>query len=232
MSRKTRSTNVEIRNKVRIPKAERFGKRGFSFGSFEVWYLRIVSDFELRISSFCGIASAPKTRYNHVSPTKQTMKNKINLITACLAALACCAPVAAFAAPKNSPSPSPSPHASPAASPAEKTTTARAVPFHGTISAVDQTAKTFTIAGKEKSRVFKVTDKTVVTKNGAPATMTDIAANEQVSGSYWKAEDGSLEAKTVKLGPKAETEKKSESKASKKKAAADASASPSPSPKP
>ena len=158
------------------------------------------------------------------------MKNKLNLITACLAALACCAPAVAFAAPKTSPSPSPSPHSSPAAkptaSPAEKTTTARAVPFHGTISAADQTAKTFTIAGKEKSRVFKVTDKTVITKNGAPATMTDIVANEQVSGSYWKAADGSLEAKTVKLGAKAETE----TKASKKKEKAEASPSPSPKP--
>jgi hypothetical protein len=156
------------------------------------------------------------------------MKNKLKLITACLAAIACCAPVAAFAA--SSPSPSPSPKTSAATkettAPAEKT--ARAIPFHGTISAVDQTAKTFTIAGKEKSRVFKVTDKTVVTKNGAAATMTDIAANENVSGSYWKAADGSLEAKTVKLGPKEEKEKK-ESK-SKKKEKVEAEASPSPKP--
>lgn len=156
------------------------------------------------------------------------MKTKLNLITACLAALACCAPAVAFAAPKDSPSPSPSPHTSPAtkpaASPAEKA--ARAVPFHGTISAVDQTAKTFTIAGKEKSRVFKVTDKTVITKNGTAATMTDIVANEQVSGSYLKAADGSLEAKTVKLGPKTDAEK---AKAPKKEKAA---ARPSPSPSP
>lgn len=149
------------------------------------------------------------------------MKTKLNLITACIAALACCAPVAAFAA---SPSPSPSP-AKETTAPAEKT--ARAIPFHGTISAVDQTAKTFTIAGKEKSRVFKVTDKTVVTKNGAAATMTDIVANENVSGSYWKAADGSLEAKTVKLGPKEEKEKKEPKK---KKEKADAEASPSPKP--
>jgi hypothetical protein len=132
---------------------------------------------------------------------------------------------ALFAAPKSSPSPSASPHASPATTAAKsETATARAVPFHGTISAVDQTAKTFTIAGKEKSRVFKVTDKTVVTKDGAAATIKDIAANEQVSGSYWKAADGSLEAKTVKLGAKAET------KPSKKKEDASTSASPSPSP--
>jgi 20S proteasome alpha/beta subunit len=50
------------------------------------------------------------------------------------------------------------------------------------ISVVDQKAKTFTIAGKEKSRVFKITDKTVVTKAGAPATVKDMVANEEVRG--------------------------------------------------
>ncbi len=69
------------------------------------------------------------------------------------------------------------------------------------VSAVDQTAKTFTITGKTSSRVFKITDKTTVTKAGQPATMSDMAENVEVSGSYWKAADGSLEAKTVKVGP-------------------------------
>jgi hypothetical protein len=159
------------------------------------------------------------------------MKNKSQIITACIAALACCVPVAVSAAPKTSPSPSASPHASPVAkttpSPAAKTTTTttRAIPFHGMISTVDQTAKTFTIAGKEKSRVFKVTGTTVLTKAGAPATMKDVVANEEVRGSYTKAADGSLEAKTVKLGPATDAEK-AETKPSKKKA--DASPSPSP----
>ena len=162
------------------------------------------------------------------------MKYKLPITTACIAALACCVPTAAFAAPKTAASPSPSAHASPAAkastSPAAKTETtktARAIPFHGTISAVDQSARTFTIAGKEKSRVFKVSNQTVITKAGAAATMADIAANEQVTGSYWKAADGSLEAKTVKLGPKAETEKAAD-KSKKKESKADASPSPKP----
>jgi hypothetical protein len=186
------------------------------------------------------------------------MKNKLNLITACLAALACCAPVAASAAKKNA-SPTPAPSAAATASPkataAPKTTAtpktkatpspagntttdaskARAIPFHGTISAVDQRAKTFTIAGKEHSRVFKVTEKTVMTKAGAPATMKDAVANEEVRGSYWKVIDGTLEAKTVKLGPKTDAEKAADEKhKTKKKEKADAaepSASPSASPK-
>ena len=65
----------------------------------------------------------------------------------------------------------------------------RAVPFHGNISAVDQTAKTFTIAGKEKARVFKVTDKTVLTKAGTPATMKDVLAKDEVRGTYVKEAD-------------------------------------------
>ncbi|MCA1660212.1 MAG: hypothetical protein LC642_06715 [Verrucomicrobiaceae bacterium] len=159
------------------------------------------------------------------------MKTKFKIITGCTAALVYCAPLAAFAA-------SPTPAASPKTSPAEKTTAAatttkvRAIPFHGTISTVDQTAKTFTIAGKEKSRVFKIMDTTVITKAGAPATMTDVVANEYVSGSYFKAADGSLEAKSVKLGPKTDAEKKPSKKKSKKEEDASASPSPSVAPKP
>jgi hypothetical protein len=175
------------------------------------------------------------------------MKNKRNLITACIAALACSAPIAASAAPKKSPAPAPSASASaspkataapktkPASSPAANTTTdatkARAIPFHGMISAVDQKAKTFTIAGKEHSRVFKITDKTVMTKAGAPATMKDVVANEEARGSYWKLTDGSLEAKTVKLGPKTDAEKAADEKHKKKKSETSPEASPSASPK-
>ena len=98
---------------------------------------------------------------------------------------------------------------------------------------MEQTTKTFTIAGKEKSRIFKVTDATVITKGGAPATMADLVANEEVRGNYVKAADGSMEARTVKVGPMTDAEK-AEKKPSKKKKTEDASASaePSTSPKP
>ena len=186
------------------------------------------------------------------------MKNKLRFLTACTAALACCLPFAAIGATKKSASPTPSPMASaspktkasptpktkasptPQASPAANTTTdatkARAIPFHGMISGVDSKAKTFTIAGKEHSRVFKVTDKTTLTKAGKPATMKEVVANEDVRGSYWKVMDGTLEAKTVKLGPKTDAEKAADEKAKarkkEKEAAAESSASPSASPKP
>lgn len=168
---------------------------------------------------------------------------------ACIAALGLCLPVTAFAqATKSSPAAGSSPAASPAvastsaaktspvatspaASPAASAAKApRALPYRGTISAVDQTAKTFTIEGKEKSRVYKISDRTEITKDGNAATMADVTEKEAIRGSYWKQEDGTMEAKTVKLGAKAAPEKSS--KKSKKAAddAASAASSPASSP--
>src|SRR5260370_40135854 len=95
---------------------------------------------------------------------------------------------------------SPPPSAAVSASPSKQAN--RAIPFHGMVSAVDQKNKTFTISGKEATRVFKVTDKTSILKGAAVGTMKDIVDNEEVSGAYWKNPDGTLEAKFVKLGPK------------------------------
>jgi len=92
------------------------------------------------------------------------------------------------------------------------------------ISAVDQSAKTFAIAGKKQSRVFKITDKTSITKGGNTASMKDITENEEVSGSYWKNADGTLEAETVTLGPAGKAKTSTASPAASPKA--------SPSPKP
>src|SRR5437588_11372905 len=83
----------------------------------------------------------------------------------------------------------------------------RATAFKGMIAAVDDKAKTFTIAGKENSRSLKITDKTIITKGGQPATMKDVVANEEVRGSYYKMPDGSMETKIVKLGPLTDAEK-------------------------
>ena len=130
------------------------------------------------------------------------MKFKTYLfVGGCVAALAFSQPLIAQTTPRKSSSPSAAAQetASPAASPAKQST--RPNPFHGMISAVDQNAKTFTISGKKKSRVFQVTDKTIVTKSGKTAGMGDITENEEASGSYWKNADGTLEAKTVSIGP-------------------------------
>ena len=78
---------------------------------------------------------------------------------------------------------------------------ARPIPFHGVVAAVDQKNKTFTITGKEATRVFKVTEQTKILKGARTATMSDIVEHAEVSGAYWKNTDGTLEAKMVKLGP-------------------------------
>jgi len=148
------------------------------------------------------------------------MKTKIYLAgSVCAASLAFCMPLGAQTTPTTSTSPAASPQAT--ASPAAQQT-ARPLPFHGSVSAVDQSAKTFTVGGKQASRVFKVTDSTTITKAGAAGTMTDIVENEHVRGTYLKQDDGTLEAKTVKIGPKTEGEKRA--RKSKKGAAAEEAA--------
>lgn len=75
------------------------------------------------------------------------------------------------------------------------------VRYHGVISAVDKNAKTFTIEGRSKSRVLKIIEGTPITKNGETATIDDMNKDDEVSGSYLKDADGTLLARTVKIGP-------------------------------
>ena len=153
------------------------------------------------------------------------MKTKIPFITAaCFAICALCASPM-FAKEKKSPAPEAS--ASPAADAAATTKKPRPIPYHGKIASVDQAAKTFTVG----SRTIKVMNDTKITKKDAEATMADIVVDEQVRGSYWKKDDGSLEAKSVKLGQKS-TEEIPLSEAQKKEINASAESAPSASPKP
>jgi hypothetical protein len=96
---------------------------------------------------------------------------------------------------------SPTITASPAASPA--TSPSRPLPFRGKITAVDQNAKTVTVGPLVKeweSLVLKITDTTTITKGDAPGTMSDIVVNEQARGAYVERADGTLEAKTLRVG--------------------------------
>ncbi|MEO5720798.1 MAG: hypothetical protein ABIR71_04920 [Chthoniobacterales bacterium] len=128
------------------------------------------------------------------------MKNNSHLITGlCVAAFAFCGSLQA--AEKTSPAPKKDATAEAPAKPPRPTS------YHGNASAIDQSAKTFSLVGKKNTRVIKVTDKSTVTKAGASAGLSDLTENEYVSGSYWKHEDGTLEAKTLKIGGKTEAEK-------------------------
>jgi len=158
------------------------------------------------------------------------MRNKINLAgILCVTNLALCMPISAQTMPRKPSSPAVSPSATAASAAAPAKQSARPIPFHGMISAVDQNAKTFTIAGKAKSRVFKVTNKTAITKTGTASRMQDITENEEASGSYWKNADGTLEAKMVKIGPLSAGEKAKEG-IRKTKNSPSPAASPSPKP--
>ena len=146
-----------------------------------------------------------------IAQLHRRMKHKNFLIIAAFfATIVISFPLHTEAAPKKAfPSPDASSSADADASPATAAPGGkiRATPFKGIIAAVDDKAKTFTIAGKENSRVLKITDKTIITKRGQPATMKDVVANEEVRGSCYKMPDGSMEAKIVKLGPLTDAEK-------------------------
>ena len=99
------------------------------------------------------------------------------------------------------PTSSPSASTSPSSSRVKHRPKGLLVPYHGIISAVDKDAKTFTIEGRRESRVLKMIDGTSITKAGETATIDDINKDDEVSGSYLKDSDGTLVARTVKIGP-------------------------------
>ena len=90
---------------------------------------------------------------------------------------------------------------SPTGSPVRHRPKGLLVPYHGIISAVDKNAKTFTIEGRRDSRVLKIIEGTPITKGGETATIDDLNKDDEVSGSYLKDADGTLLARTVKIGP-------------------------------
>jgi hypothetical protein len=138
------------------------------------------------------------------------MKSKILILSAVLTSIALFAPTSTSAKDKKAPSPSPSPASSPQPSATMKK--ARALPYHGKVVAVDTSARTF-VVGK---RTFTVTNNTQITKDNAPAALSDIMSGEMVGGSYWKKDDGTMEARTVKIGTKSSTTAASAGDAQKK----------------
>lgn len=126
------------------------------------------------------------------------MNKKFLITLGLLAGLALGAPVTGFAAEKK-------PDAKPgekAAAPEKPATEGRPIPFVGKVTAVDAAAKTFSLKGKEKDRVFAVTDKTtIVGKDGAPAKLEAITVGEEVRGSATKNGDAWTAGK-VTIGAK------------------------------
>ena len=78
------------------------------------------------------------------------------------------------------------------------------MPFNGKITAVDKNAKTISLNGKEKPRVFYATAKTKFTKGGNPARFEDAKVGEETGGYAEKTADGKLELRSLRIGPKPE----------------------------
>ena len=82
---------------------------------------------------------------------------------------------------------------------------ARPIPFRGKIVAVDKKAATLTVG----QRTFQVTPQTKVQKDGVTAGLESAAAGDYVTGSYVKAEDGKLVARSLYVGARAASNSKS-----------------------
>ena len=86
------------------------------------------------------------------------------------------------------------------AAPAKKAGTA----FHGKIAAVDTAAMTITVG----ELTISATSATKITKDGKPATLSDLTVGETVAGSYKKDDAGKLNATGIHAGDKAPKKKK------------------------
>ena len=91
------------------------------------------------------------------------------------------------------------------------------IPFKGKLTAVDKNAMTITVG----ERTFKITSDSKLSKAGKPATLADAVVGEEVGGNYLKGDDGKLNARTVRFGPKPEGEAKKSSTSSDAKKAKD-----------
>jgi hypothetical protein len=78
---------------------------------------------------------------------------------------------------------------------------AKALPFVGTVSAVDVNGRSFVLNGKAKERVFKVTEKTEILMDGKPVSLSAMTVGAKVQGSAIKHEVD-WEAKKVTIGAK------------------------------
>jgi len=93
---------------------------------------------------------------------------------------------------------------------------AKQVPFHGKVSAIDKTAKTIALEGKEKNRTFQITSSTKITKDGKPAIFDDVTAGESVGGRAKESQAGKWEVVTLNIGTKADKAKRDEKHGEKK----------------
>jgi hypothetical protein len=76
------------------------------------------------------------------------------------------------------------------------------MPFYGSVKAVDLKAKTLTLKGKEKDRVFLVTKTTRIHNSGTTKKLTDVKVGRKVGGLAKANATGKWEVATLNLGVK------------------------------
>ena len=86
------------------------------------------------------------------------------------------------------------------------------MPFRGKVSAVDKSAKTVTLEGKDKGRTYQITSATKITKDGKPAVLDAVTVGESVGGLAKPNAAGKWEVVTLRVGAGTGTPKKSEKK--------------------
>ncbi len=102
--------------------------------------------------------------------------------------------------------------------------TPKAIPFHGTVSAVDAAAGTFSISNKDgsKTRIYTLSQTAKLTKEDKDITLADVKTGDNVRGSGLKVDENKTEVNSAKFGPKtaeenAADQKKKEARDAKKK---------------
>ena len=114
--------------------------------------------------------------------------------------LAFALPLSAGAAEKKAAPPA-SPAEAPAAAEKAAATGAAKLPYHGTINSVDPVAKSFTLKGREKDRVFGVTETTKILRDGVAVELSTLSPGDEVRGQVSKTGD-KWEAMSVLAGEK------------------------------
>ncbi len=102
--------------------------------------------------------------------------------------LAFALPLSAGAAEKKAAPPA-SPAEAPAAAEKAAATGAAKLPYHGTINSVDPVAKSFTLKGREKDRVFGVTETTKILRDGVAVELSTLSPGDEVRGQVSKTGD-------------------------------------------
>ena len=101
----------------------------------------------------------------------------------------------------------------------------KAYPFHGTVASVDKKAMTFTIEGKDKPRVIGLGSRSILEKDGKPATLSLVAASDHVQGRVEKSGEDEVVVKAsigAKPAAKAGSDEPKPKKKTKKAKKADA----------